>query len=1003
MEFRVLGPMEAVRGGQVLPVKGRQRRLLLATLLLHRNQVVSVDHLIDVLFGDHPPERAGGTVQSYVSRLRHDLGGGDDLVQTRTPGYVLVVEDGDLDASRFQRQVASVGEDIESDPLRSRAVLEGALSLWRGPAFSEFVDDLGLAAEKTRLDETRQRALEQLADTHLALDDAPGAIALLETCIADRPLRESFRAKQMLALYRCGRHPEAVRAYQRFHAELSTELGLQPSTALANLEKLILQQDPSLDRRPPGKCGSVVPPPLNRAPVPDTGGGPHVPLPLPLNTFIGRDEDLRELGELLSGSRMVTLTGPGGVGKTRLALRLAEANADRFSDGVWLCDLAAIREPSLAVDAVTTALDVQRHQDSSTLDSLIEVLRPRQLLVVLDNCEHVLASIGDVAEVVLRACPNVTLLATSREPLAVEGERVWIVRPLGLPVPAETDLNASLACPSVRLFVDRATSAHSQFKFTQASVAAVIEICRRLDGIPLAIELAAARVRSMTVTDVSAGLDERFRLLTSGRRSEPRHQTLLAAVEWSYDLLDATEQALFCRLAVFAGSFTREDVEQVCSDDTMSASDARARLPALVDKSMVAADTGSVSTRYSLLETLREFGRQRMDDDGTAGDLQDNHTRHFVSTVEHAATELDGPGETRSSVRFDHAFDDLRIAFRRALRQGDRDVAMRLVVGTREYALRSIRYELFTWAEAVLSATLDPLDHPLTSLVLAVAAYGRFVRGELESAMTISERSLAVERDMGLPSCGLNLRTMGNVLYYQGRTDEAADVCRRMTQAARESGDNARLVHALYMSSVGQTSAGRTDESCDLAEEALRVAEQIDNPTALASARYAQAMTLEVLDPPRAASILEAVSAHGAVAGNRWIVAFAKTELASLAARRGELDQALRLASDVIDTWYRGGDWANQWLTLRHVAGVFAQRGDHIEAATLHGALRVASAEQAMPIEASDMRRLVVMRDVLPDALGPTRLADADAVGSSMSGDAVVGYARQAIAGVLGD
>ena len=501
----------------------------------------------------------------------------------------------------------------------------------------------------------------------------------------------------------------------------------------------------------------------------------------------------------------------------------------------------------------------------------------------------------------------------------------------------------------------------------------------------------------MALADVAAGLDERFTLLTAGRRTEPRHQTLLAAVEWSHDLLDPTEQAVFRRLAVFAGTFTLDDVERICTDASISAADARTVLPALVDKSMVVADTATSPTRYSLLETLRAFGRQHLAREHVSDNLERRHAAHFVELATAAGAELGGPDEGRWIDLLDDAFDDLRVAHRWATVQGDTDAALRLVAGAHEFAFRRMRYELFTWAETTL-AELGDDEHPLVPLVLAIAAYGRFVRGDLESAMAMAEQSLALEQHLGLAPCGLHWRTMGNVYYYRGRSAEAAAVCQRMVRAARASRDDARLVHALYMAAVGLASAARSEESRSLAEEALSLAQRVRNPTALASALYARAITVEPLDPGRAASMLEQAVEQGVAVGNRWIVAFSRTELTSLAARRGDLDNALELAGLVIDTWHRAGDWANQWLTLRHVAGVFAQRGEHEEAAVLRGALRVAAADLAMPIEASDLRRLAAILERLPDALGVDRLTDLEAQGAAMSGDALVHYAQDAVA-----
>jgi hypothetical protein len=328
-----------------------------------------------------------------------------------------------------------------------------------------------------------------------------------------------------------------------------------------------------------------------------------------------------------------------------------------------------------------------------------------------------------------------------------------------------------------------------------------------------------------------------------------------------------------------------------------------------------------------------------------------------------------------------------------------------VVVGAREFAFRRMHYEVFTWAEATLDAIAAAAAdlHPLRPTVLAIAGYGRFVRGDLDQAMVLAEQSLAVERQLGLPPCGLHWRTMGNVFYYRGRAARAAEVCQWMVRAARASGGEARLVHALYMTSVGLASAGRADESGLLAEEALGVARRCQNPTALASGLYARGVTLEPVDPARAASLLEEAVEHASAVGNRWMVAFARTELVSLAGRRGDLDGALRLASEVIDTWYRAGDWANQWLTLRHVAVVLAQRGDHEEAAVLQGAVRLASAELALPIEASDLRRVGAILEQLPHVLGPDRLADADARGAAMPAERVVRYTQHLIGQLLTD
>ncbi len=994
MQIRVLGPLE-VAAGESTPctVRGARRRLLLATLILHRNEACSIDRLVDVLFGQDPPARATGTVQSYVSRLRSDLGTDGDRVQTRPGGYRLVVDADELDSVRFERQVASALEVLAGEPRRAADLLGEALGWWSGGrAFGEFTDDLALQAESTRLEEVRQRAAEARVDALLTLGDHAGAIDELETYIVSWPLREGFRAQQMLALYRSGRQPEALRSFHRFRSELGSRLGLEPSRSLADLEARMARTDAALD-------APAVPAPIGVAARAPTERGLPGNLPRRVTALLGRNAELSQLTELLRTEPLLTVTGPGGVGKTRLALQLAERSAAEHPDGVWLCDLAPVREDALVAEALTTALDVQRRQDRTTIEGLVEVLQSRCLLIVLDNCEHVLAPIREVTEAVLRACPDVRIVATSREPLGVDGETVWPLGPLPLPSADETDPVMAMESPAVRLFVARATSAHPGFRLDEGTVSSVVEICRRLDGLPLALELAAARVRSMTLPDLADELSRDFTILATSAR-EPRHRTLEATVAWSYELLGVAEQALFDRLSVFAGSFAADDIEAVCTDASVSGDGARGLLAALVDKSMVVADVSRSPTRYSLLETLRQFGGERLRQAGHAEMLHERHAHWTIQLVEQAEVGMGGPDEPVWMSRLEDAFADLRIAHRWTLSQGDADRALRLVVGAREFAFRRMRYELFSWAEATLE--LRAVDgHQLLPVALATAAYGRFVRGDLDAAVALAERSLEAELHLGLPSCGLHLRTLANVSYYRGQAFEAAETCQRMVEAAGSSGDDARLAHALYMASVGLASDARTDASRMLADEAVSLARRIDNPTSLASAFYAQALVVEAIDPDRAVSMLEESIAQGTAAGNRWIVAFAQTELVSLAGRRDDLDGALRLAREVIDMWHRAGDWANQWLTLRHVAGVLAQRGDHEAAAVLHTAVRLASAELAMPIEASDLRRVGAILEQLPSALGRARHAEAEARGAAMGADTVVQSTRQVIDRVL--
>ena len=998
LHVEVLGSLEVSSAdGTHLPVRGSRRRLLLATLVLHRNRHCPIDQLIDVLFGDDPPIRAAGTVQSYVSRLRHDLGAGGGQLRTGPGGYRLSIDDDHLDSARFERLVGDAQAIAVDDPARAGSLLVEGLGWWRGGRpFAEFPDDLGLQAESTRLEEIRQRAAEALVQTRLTQADHDGAINVVETCIASWPLRESFRAQQMLALYCSGRQPEALQAFRRFADELG-EHGLAPTASLRELEGRILRQEPSL----------IVRPATPSAPVDAQGATVRRRrpgnLPLSLNALLGRQAEQDELLAHLDVVRLITLTGPGGVGKTRVAFSLAEQASSRFADGVWVCDLAGVREAALTVDAIATALDVQSRHGRSVLDGLVEVLQHRDVLVVLDNCEHLLAPTAAIVEAILRSCRGVRIVATSREPLAVDGESVWTLGPLPLPAGGETDPVMAMESPAVRLFVARATAAQPPFRLTDANTSFICQICQRLDGLPLALELAAARVRSLAPSEIADRLVTGLAILTGARRRDLRHQTLHETIAWSYQLLDGNEQTLFERLSVFASGFTGDDVACVCGDAS-GETDANADvLSALVDKSMVIADTRAHPSRYRLLETLRTFGREQLGENAAADRLKHRHATYIIEQVERAGAGLERADEAIWVHELEGRFDDLRVAHRWTMAQGDLDGALKLVVGLGEFAFRRMRYEVFGWVEATLAAPGIDL-HRLTPLAIAIASYGRFVRGDLDQAVVLAEKSLALERRLELPPCGLNLRTLANVAYYRGDAEQAAYFARQMLQAARESGHEGRLVHALYMTSVGQASAAQPDDSRRLADEALLVALRSRNPTALASAHYAQAISVERSDPTEATSALEEAVRQGDAAQNRWIVAFARTELVSLASRRGDLDNALAIARGVIDTWHLAGDWANQWLTMRHVAGVFAQRGDFDEAAIINSAVKTASADLAMPIEASDLRRVAAIIGRLPMALGTSEHARAEARGARMTANDVVHFALASIdAALAGD
>ncbi|MGW6503752.1 BTAD domain-containing putative transcriptional regulator [Nonomuraea angiospora] len=656
MRFGVLGPLAVwTDAGESVTVPGLKVRALLVDLLVHEGHPVSADRLVDDLWGAEPPGNPAGALQVRVSQLRKAFEdaepGGKNLVVSRAPGYLLRHEDGAVDAARF---AALLARAEASDSPRTRAgLLADALALWRGPAYADFADEEYTRSAILRLEEQRLSALEQHAEARLELGEHGLLVGELGDLVARHPLRERLRAVHMRALYRAGRQSEALASYGELRDRLADELGLDPGPELVALHQAILGQDPAL---------SV---PADR---------PVTNLPALVSKLIGRDEALAEVCALVGDERLVTLTGSGGVGKTRLALEAANRLVDGFADGAWLVALdQASRSP---VEAVTAALDIREDAASADpLGPLAAALRARRMLLVLDNCEHVVEQVAELAEALLRACPDLRILATSREPLAVAGEVLWSVPPLD--VPGSADLAVMARSDAVRLFVTRAAASARGFALDARNAAAVAQLCRRLDGIPLALELAATRVRALGVQGVVARLDDRFKLLASGQRGAPaRQQTLTAVIDWSWELLSEDERRVLRRLAAHADGCTLEAAESVCDAPELDVLDLLARL---VDRSLVVVVEAPAGVRYRLLESVSEYCRARLSEAGELDRVRLAHLRHYLALAVAAEPELYGHDQRDWLLRLDAEAANLRAALDTAVAGKDADAAARLV------------------------------------------------------------------------------------------------------------------------------------------------------------------------------------------------------------------------------------------------------------------------------------------------------------------------------------
>ena len=529
MEFRILGPLEVADEGRIVDLGGPRERTLLARLLISANLVVSADRLAEDLWSGQPPPHWLPTLRVYISRLRRALGPGAAAVLTEPSGYRLSLAAGQLDTDTFERLTAAARRDLaDGRPEAAAAGLHRALGLWRGPALSGAADLPFARADAARLEEARLSAVEDWVEAELGCGNHASMAAELDGLVTSYPLRERLRGQRMRALYRCGRQADALRAYQELRAYLGEELGLEPSAALREVESAILRQDPALDWRAPPSAASPAPPvpappqiPVRPASQPPAAGPAAARIPAATTSFIGREADLAAMAELLATVRLLTLTGSSGSGKTRLARQAGTLTAAAHTDGVWLVDLAPIGGPELVAPAAAAALTVREEPGRPLPDSIAARLRDSDALLIVDNCEHVVGAAAELIAALLAACPALRIMATSQTRLGVPGEAIWPVPPLSVPLPAERDPAAVVKAESVRLLCDRAALARPGFGLTAQNAANIGEICRRLDGIPLAIELAAARLSTLTPAQLAARLGNRFRLLTGGSRTEP--------------------------------------------------------------------------------------------------------------------------------------------------------------------------------------------------------------------------------------------------------------------------------------------------------------------------------------------------------------------------------------------------------------------------------------------------------------------------------------------------
>ncbi|WP_051323838.1 BTAD domain-containing putative transcriptional regulator [Candidatus Solirubrobacter pratensis] len=805
IEFGILGPLRVTGPGGPVAVKAAKPRALLAMLLLsHREDAVSAGRLVDVLWDHDPPATATKVIQVYVSQLRRTLGDLSPIV-TRPAGYAVSFEPGQLDLDRFETLVARARES--ESPEESVELLQRALALFRGAPLADAPLHGPAAVEAARLTSLRLTALEERIAIELSLGRHAGAISELEALAQDHPYRERLHGQLMLALYRAGRQADALAAYRRVRGALVEDLGLDPGRELRGLEAAILAHDPRLELAPAAQR------PRRRV------------LPVPATPLLGREDDLATAEALLAQPhvRLLTLTGPGGIGKSRLALELAHRHP-----GARFAALAAVRDPAGVIPALAQELGALETEDEPPFDAVASLLARDPSLLVVDNFEQVLDAAPEISRL-LAAAPRLQLVVTSRAPLRVTREHELAIAPLE---PRD----------AVELFVRRARALGRRATLEDRD--AVERICERLDRLPLAIELAAARSKVLTPAQILERLGHRLELLTSAPRDAPeRQRTLRAAIGWSYDLLDDAAKDLFPHLGVFAGGWTLEAAEAACGPRALDG------LAALADQSLLTRD----GDRFGMLETVREYALERLQEHGGLDDARRRHARAYAGLVAGATLGLHGPDSHAWLLRLDAERDNVRAAIEFAVGDRDATTALTLVASVwRHWLERGNLTGGRRLAAAALALDGGPRDARLQALNGAGVLAGE--QGDFEAARGLLEQAIA----LGTPAEAARARgNLGVLALFAG--DHAAAVAHyeQALEAMRRQGDDWGLALMLENLAIAHNALGERDRALALLREGLPIVRRLEDRLHLASTlRTLARMLLDAADDGEARELL---------------------------------------------------------------------------------------------------------------------------------------------------
>ena len=979
VRLELLGPLRLLIDGTPVEVRGPKRRALLALLAFAEARAVSVDQLVDALWPAEAPDSARQALHAHIFRLRSQLGPAAARLQTRPDGYRLELGAGELDLTEA-RALAAVA--------RARPpgvdALRAAHALWRGPVLADLTDVAPIAVAVEGCARLHREVTDALVAAATAAGEAASVLGLATESVAADPLREPAVLALVRALAATGQSPEALRVGREYRRRLADETGLDPSPALAALERDVAS----------GAAGPVVAPPALRvmhdrvlraelptAPVAAPGLAapprlPHRPSPL-----VGRAAELDDLGALLSTRALVTLVGPGGVGKTRTALELAHRAAAEGRP-VWWVDLVPVTAQRL-VAAVADAVGVETRGDDPAED-LRRSLAARRGLLVLDNAEHLLDPLAALVERLLDPAAGGSVLVTSRERLALDIEVVRALAPF--PVPADADAGN----PAVQLFVQRAPGMRAA-SLAATDVALIARTCRHLDGLPLAIELGAARVHALGLPLLIERLGDRLDLLSGGRRTaDRRHRTLRAVVEWSHELLTADEALLFARLPVFPGSFELDQVEAVCTDERLATSAIGPLLARLVEQSLLR----RVEGRFTLLETLRAYAAEQLERAGERELLRRRHAHDTAGRLAAHMARLWTPEEPDAVAVLTELVDDLHAAFRHAV-EHDRPLAIRLAGDVQDFAYFRQRLDLLDWGSTVAGWDDWEDTGPEASRALATAALAAWLGGRMAEAATLAERGVRAAGGPDAPDARQARKVCADLAMFAGRTEEAVRDYRGAARSWRAAGLPAPALLFELAATHALVNGGRRTEAAPVVEHLRAQAVGTANPTVTCWAHYLAGLVAEPEDPEGAIAAYGTAVRLGTAADCRLFVAMAQVSAAAV--RRLAPDAALASVEDALDRWSRtGGSEMLHWWLLGHLVLLLADLGSDRDAALLAAA--VLAADERRPIFATERARLAEALALVRGRLGVERTDAATARGAALAQPDAVAYARQAIA-----